>query len=158
MLAPQDGESGLSRKWRWFKKNEVKSKKSCMQQSGEEEQEEAKVNSFMEELFQDPLEESTSENLQNRDIDHEDTVLGRACSNYPRSLCESLLNELLSKIMDSKDFVWEGESNQSKPFDLLTNMKDKLMRQEASVGDSLVGQVGCQGCGTEQVSESICLN
>ena len=160
MMGPQDDESGPSRKWRWFKKseNEVNSEKSCMQQSGEQEQEELKANSFMEELFQDPLEEPTSENLQYRDIGHEDTVLGRACSKDPRSLCESLLNELLFKVMGSKDIVEEGESDQSKPTNLLSNMKDKVMRQDASAEGSSVGKVDCRGCGTEQVRENICLN
>jgi len=142
MMAPQDDESGPSRKWRWFKKSEKEVKKSCMQQSGEQEQKELKVNSFMEDLFQDPIEEASSENLQYSGIDHE----------YARSLCESLLDDLLSKIMDSKDFVGEGESNQSKLFKLLTNMKDKVMRQDASAEGS-VGKVDCQGCGTEQVHE-----
>ena len=157
MMTPPDCETGLSRKWRWFKKSETEVKKSKnMEHSGEQGEEEEAVlkgNLFKEELFEDPLEEeSTSENV-------EDTALERACSRDSRSLCESLVNELLFKIMESKDLnAGEGESGQSKSLNLLINVKDQLTRQDADNQREglLISKMGCQGCGTEQVCESIC--
>ena len=143
MMTLQDDESVPSRKWRWFKKSE-KGAKLKKQQFGEQEH---KMNSFMEELFQDPLEESTSDNLQNRNTDHEDILLRKASSLDTRSLCESLLNDLLIKILESKGFVGEGES---RSLNRLSNIKDKLMSQDTSAEGS-GGVEDCQGCGTEQV-------
>ena len=155
MMTPPDCEIGLSRKWRWFKKSETEVKKSKnMEHTGEQEEEEVVVlkgNAFKEELFEDPLEEeSTSENV-------EDTALERACSRDSRSLCESLVNELLFKIMESKDLnAGEGESGQSKSLNLLRSVEDQLTRQDADnhMEGFLVGKLGCQGCGTEQVCKS----
>ena len=172
MMGPPDGENGPSRKWRWFKKSEKEVKSKTREHSCEqEEQEELKGNAFVEELFEDPLEEeSTSENVQARDTtEHEDTLSGRASSKDTRTLCESLVIELLFKIMDSrKNFDGEDESSQSKPSYLFENMKDKLLRQDADdpTEGLLVGNLGCQGCGTEQVLSKflksnciwICLN
>ena len=143
MMTPQDDEIVPSRKWRWFKKSE-KGSKLKKQEFGEQEQ---KVNSFMEELFQDPLEESTSDNLQHRNRGHKDTLLRRASSLETRSLCESLLNDLLIKILESKGFVGEGES---RSLNRVTNIKDKLVSRDTSAEGS-AGVEDCQGCGTEQV-------
>ena len=158
MMTPPDCEIGLSRKWRWFKKSETEVKKSKnMEHTGDQGEEEVVVlkgNAFKEELFEDPLEEeSTSENVDYRDTSE------RACSKDTRSLCESLVNDLLFKIMESKNFnAREGESGQSKSLNLLINVKDQLTRQDADNHREglLISKMGCQGCGTEQVRESIC--
>jgi len=122
----------------------------------EKEKEKLNDNTFVEELFQDSLEESTSENLQYRDTEDEHTVQGKNCSKDNRSLCESIVDDLLSKIMDTKDCLREGESSPSKSFNPPRNhVKYKLSRQDAddSTEGLLMGKVGCQGCGTEQVHE-----
>ena len=163
MMTPPDCEIGLSRKWRWFKKSETEVKKSKnmehSSEQGEEEEVVLKGNTFKEELFEDPLEEeSTSENVEYRDTSqHEEAALERACSKDTRSLCESLVNDLLFKIMESKDFNARGtESGQSKSLNLLRSVEDQLTRQDADnhMEGFLVGKLGCQGCGTEQVCKS----
>ena len=161
MMTPPDCEIGLSRKWRWFKKSETEVKKSKnMEHTGEQGEEEEVVlkgNTFKEELFEDPLEEdSTSENVEYRDTSE------RAYSKDTRSLCKSLVNDLLFKIMESKDFNARGtESGQSKSLNLLRSVEDQLTRQDADnhMEGLLVGKLGCEGCGTEQVRKSkSCLN
>ena len=163
-MAPLDGENGISRKWRWFKKGEneveVTVKNRGVEHSGEQEEKEELNgnNTFVEELFQESLEESSSENLQHRDTEDEDIVQGETCPKDTRSLCESIVNDLLSKIMDLKDILREVESSQSRFFNpLRTHAKDKLQDTDDSTVDLLIGKVGCQGCGTEQVSECTCL-
>ena len=155
MMTPPDCEIGLSRKWRWFKKSETEVKKSKnMEHTGEQEEEEVvlKGNTFKEELFEDPLEEeSTSENVEYRDTSE------RACSKDTRSLCESLVDDLLFKIMESKDFNARGtESGQSKSLNLLRSVEDQLTRQDVDnpLEGLLDSKLGCQGCGTEQVRKS----
>ena len=167
MMAPLDGENGISRKWRWFKKGEneveVTVKNRGVEHLGEQEEKEELNgnNTFVEELFQDSLEESSSENLLLGATEDEDTVQGKVCSKDTKNLCESLVTDLLFKIMDKKDFLSKVESSQSKSFNPPKNhVKDKLLRQDAdetTVG-LLMGKVGCQGCGTEQVHACNCLN